>query len=116
MLLRRQELVCCPIKISIFSPRIEQRRVDRDKYVIRKAMVYVKRRDQRRFRSQTLQSGNRRADRELYTRERQQADGGLRVRVRLSREGNCFSCRHSRRSQELLERGTLVVEDRKRYI
>ena len=51
-------------------------------------MVYVKRRDQRRFRCQTLQSGNRRVDRELYTLEGQQPDSGVRVRIRLSRKGH----------------------------
>lgn len=100
----------------MIPPRIEQRGVDLDKQVIRKAVVYVKRRNQRGFRSQTLQPGNRRADREPDTAERQQPDGSLRVRVRLSKERDCFGRRHCRRSQELLERVMLVTEHRERHI
>lgn len=51
--------------------------------MIREAVVYIKGRGQRRFRCQTLQSGNRGVDRKLNTLERQQSDGGVRVRVRI---------------------------------
>jgi len=59
-------------------------------------MVYVERRDQCRFRRQTLQSSNRGVDRKPDSLERQQSDSGIRVRVRIPREGHSLVRRHRR--------------------